>query len=175
VTVDSIARLGDSLSILATVVVSSVMLVSGVSKLRDLGAATVELLDYRLVPEAFAMPAAGGLALANVGAGAGLLIGVPGARWLCLGMLLVYSMAIASALLRGLRIDCHCGPSPEPMGAETLARNAVLMAALAIEAPAPTPISAIVAGSLAAGLLLAVGCRYLIPKRPQGALIQKGN
>jgi len=114
-------------------IAAGAFLASSYSKLRDLPGAEIALLDYRLVPAAVARPVATALAIAELGAGVLLVLGVPIGSALGLVLLAFFMAAIGSALLRHLDISCHCVEEDEPIGWPTLIRNGVLMLGLSAD------------------------------------------
>jgi len=122
--------------------VSLVLLVGAVQKIRDWNGFRTALAAYRLLPEALVMPAALALPILEVIAGAALFtipFRVPGAA-LALAVLLTVTAAVAINLLRGrIDIDCGCGgvEGRQRLSWGLVARNAVLMAAVALGAQAP--------------------------------------
>jgi len=115
-------------------------LVSGVSKF--LRARSVERMvaNYRLVPRALLPLFKRVLAPAEVAAGgllwASIWLPVHALAWsLAAGLLLVFSVAVASALARGLEIPCGCGLllNGHVITRATLERNMVLLSLLALE------------------------------------------
>lgn len=86
-----------------------------------------------------------GLAPAELVVAAGLIL-VPTARWSAVGamlLLIAFIAGITTALRRGRRPDCGCFGAlrPAPIGASTLVRNAVLLAAavfVVVFAPGPS-------------------------------------
>jgi hypothetical protein len=98
-------------------------------KLRAPRAFAAQLAAYRLLPDAASLPAALALAAAELGAAVALCLPAlaragAGVAALLLGL---YTGAIATNLVRGRRaIDCGCGLTPRPLGADLLARNALL-------------------------------------------------
>lgn len=112
------------------VIVGSVFLRSAFSKLRDIEGARIGVLDYRLVPAWIAAPVAVGLGVFELLTGGGLVLGSRVAAYTGVVLLLVVSLAAASALLRGLKIECHCAGEGQKLTWWTLARNAVFGAGL---------------------------------------------
>lgn len=123
--------------------VSLVLLVGAVQKMRDWNGFRTALAAYRLLPEALAMPAALALPVLEVIAGVALFsvpFRVPGAV-LALAVLLAVTAAVAINIARGrIDIDCGCGgiEGRQRLSWGLVVRNAVLMAAVALGAQAPT-------------------------------------
>lgn len=106
-------------------------------KLRDLRGFAALLAEYRLLPDGAALPAAAGLALAELATGTALCAPAwSRAGALAAALLLsLYAGAIAANLLRGRRaIDCGCGLAPRPLGAGLVVRNALLACAALVTA-----------------------------------------
>jgi uncharacterized membrane protein YphA (DoxX/SURF4 family) len=114
----------------AQLMVAGTLLVAGAQKLRDLRAARRAIQDYRLLPGPLEGPVVRLLAVAEVVAGTGVLIGALEMFVLAFALLIVFTFAIASALARGFEIDCHCATSSEKITLGTLLRNGALIAAL---------------------------------------------
>jgi hypothetical protein len=96
--------------------------------------------SYRLVPRALLPIARKILAPVEVGAGvllfASLWFPVYALAWtLAFGLLLAFSVAVASALARGLEIPCGCGLllNGHVITRATLVRNVVLLSLLALD------------------------------------------
>jgi hypothetical protein len=115
--------------------------VAAYHKLREPAVFVATLRDYRIVPAAWVAVLAALVVVAEVALTASLLVPavVPVAAAGCVGLLAVYSGAIALNLLRGRRhIDCGClGPAHrQPLAPWLLARNAVVgVAALVLLLP----------------------------------------
>lgn len=112
--------------LLVALVLAGTFGVSGSWKLADQRRAAIAVLDYQLVDERFAPAIAfvlGVLELSTAFAVVLLpLVGLPAA----LALLVVYTLAIATAARRGLNISCHCGPSDERVGRHAVTRNVAL-------------------------------------------------
>ncbi len=112
------------------VIVGSALLFSGFGKVRDPAAARVGVLDYRIVPVTLALPIGVVIGASELVVGAGVVLGSPLASALAVLLLGLFSLVAASALIRHLDIDCHCGGEGQRLGLGTLSRNAVLTTAL---------------------------------------------
>jgi peroxiredoxin/uncharacterized membrane protein YphA (DoxX/SURF4 family) len=113
---------------------AAVFAVAGGGKLADRAGAREAAIGFG-APAAIAGPLAVAIAIAELVV-AGLLLPDETARWGAvgaIGLLAVFSAAIAIALARGRAPDCHCFGQlhSEPAGPRTLARNG-LLAAVAI-------------------------------------------
>ena len=96
--------------------------------------------NYRLVPRSLLPIVRRMLAPAEVAAGVLLLVSlwlpVYSVAWtLAFGLLLVFSVGVASALARGLEIPCGCGLllNGHVITRATLVRNLALLALLALD------------------------------------------
>ncbi|SRR5258708_4537277 len=125
-----LALLAQSVVICGSTVVGGAFLAAALSKMTDIQGAVVEVLDYGLVPVALAQPLTGLFIVANAATALGLLLLQPLAAWTAACLLGIYSIAAATALSRGLHIDCHCGPGSEPLTKATIVRNIALIVAV---------------------------------------------
>jgi uncharacterized membrane protein YphA (DoxX/SURF4 family) len=135
------------LSTAGRLVLAGVWLAAGASKITDLDESVRAVRAYRILPELGAQLAGAGLPAVELLLGVLLLVGA-GVRVCALvsaALMAVYLVAIASAWLRGLRIDCGCfgGGGELAAGASPgygweLVRDAVLLvvAALLVRWPA---------------------------------------
>ena len=125
-------------------------------KLRAPRAFAAQLAEYRLVPDAAALPLGIALGVGEVALALSLLVpALSQAAALAAALLLaLYAGAIAIDLARGLGdFDCGCGLAPRPLGPGLVARNAGL-AAGALVAALPVswrPLGAVDALTIAAG------------------------
>ena len=101
-------------------------------KLRGLPSFQSALAGYRLLPPAWAAPAARLIPVLELAVAVGLLL--PGltapAAWAAAAVLAIYAGAVAINLLRGRReIDCGCGGpgGDRPLGVSLVVRNLVLI------------------------------------------------
>ncbi|MBA3450916.1 MAG: redoxin domain-containing protein, partial [Chloroflexia bacterium] len=119
----------DALLLAARLILATVFLVSGISKLFDLSGAQAAMRSFG-VPES--MTRAGGILLPIVEVAiAVLLIPVATARWgalLALVLLAIFIAGIVFNLSRGRKFDCHCFGqlTTSEIGPATLIRNVVL-------------------------------------------------
>jgi uncharacterized membrane protein YphA (DoxX/SURF4 family) len=117
-------------------VLGGVWVAAGVLKLPDPAGALRAVRAYRLLPEAVVAPVAFGLPVVEIGIGLALLAGVTvQLAAVSSGVLLaVFIVAVVSAWVRGLQIDCGCfgGYGEVTAGRTTYAsdvlRDAVLLA-----------------------------------------------
>jgi len=98
------------LSLICRLVVGGVFIWASLDKLAHPGEFAKAIHHYRLVPYALLHPVALLLPAVEFVAGAALVVGWwrRGAAILCGVMLLVFIVAIATALVRGLDISCGC-------------------------------------------------------------------
>jgi uncharacterized membrane protein YphA (DoxX/SURF4 family) len=111
------------------------LVVAGALKLRAPVAFATEIANYQLLP-AVAPYVAAVLPVLELVVGAALVLAPRpwrrAAALAALGMLGAFTVAVASAWLRHINIDCGCfGAGGGPITGLTLARNLVLMAAAA--------------------------------------------
>lgn len=147
------------------VLLAAVFALAGVTKLFDLPGSRRAMADFGVPGRA--VPATGLLVPLCELAVAVALVPHNSARWAAiaaLAMLLAFSGAIASAMLRGRAPDCHCFGQVHsaPAGPWTLARNAGLAglaALLALRGPGPAIDSWVSARSAAE--LVAIGATLL--------------
>lgn len=105
---------------------------AGATKLTDLNAAKIGILDYRIVPGQLAMPTAIVLGASELACGVGLFLAPPLAGPVAVLLLSLISLAVVSALARRLEIECHCGVEGERLTPWTLRRNAAAICALGV-------------------------------------------
>ncbi len=125
--------------LVADILVGSLLLLAGASKIRDFAAFTGTLANYRLLPSALVAPAGAMIALAELALGAAAIIAVPiGSQIAMLGaaaLLLTYAAAMGINIARGRdHIDCGClgfGTAKASLGWELVLRN-VAIAAIAL-------------------------------------------
>ena len=98
------------LSLVCRLVVGGVFIWASLDKLAHPAEFAKAIHHYRIVPYALLHPAALLLPMVEAVAGIALVIGWQrrGAALACAGMLLVFLVAIGSALVRGLDISCGC-------------------------------------------------------------------
>ena len=105
---------------------------TGVVKLADPTAFAVEIHNYQLFP-ALAPVLAAALPAVELGIGAALLAGPR--PWLragalaCAALMVVFTVAVGSAVARGINISCGCfGAGSGPVTLATVVRDVVLLA-----------------------------------------------
>jgi len=123
-------------SILCAAAVGAVFVLAALPKLQNPAAFAVAVYRYHLLPGALVNLAAGVLPWTELLAGAAMIAGRGHFRragaLLASLMLVVFSVAIAVSLARGLDIACGCfslSPAAAQAGWQNLARNALLLAA----------------------------------------------
>lgn len=102
--------LGATFAMAVCVMMGLLFLIAAVGKLRSIGEFRETLANYRLLPEAAVVPVAVLLPLTELTVGAALLPGFRLALVPAIGLLLLFSGAVAVNLRRGrTQIDCGCG------------------------------------------------------------------
>jgi putative oxidoreductase len=114
-------------------VLAGVLLAAAIPKLTDPAGFAAKLPNYRLFPDASVNIVAAVAPMWELLAAAALLSGrlYRGGVWLVTGLMATFTVLIASALLRGIDLDCGCfgaAAQAEPVGAFELVRNIVLLA-----------------------------------------------
>lgn len=125
----------------------ALMLVPGFLKILDPASFATEIHNYQLFPE-LAPVLAAALPAVEITLGVALILGTR--RWVragalgAAGLLAVFTLAVASVVVRGINISCGCfGGGSGPITAATVLRDVALLAAsvalfaLAAETPAP--------------------------------------
>jgi uncharacterized membrane protein YphA (DoxX/SURF4 family) len=116
-------RVGITVGTLLRLVAAAVWLTAGFYKLRDVSASVEAVRAYQLLPGPLVTPAGYALPVVEIGFGVLFLVGLF-TRYTAVASAVfdvVYVAGIASAAIRGLRIDCGCfSPGgPLPPGAPT--------------------------------------------------------
>jgi uncharacterized membrane protein YphA (DoxX/SURF4 family) len=119
---------------LARMILGIIFLFASIEKTADPAAFTQSIMNYRLVPLESAVVAATFLPWIELVCGAALLAGiwVRGSTLLCLIMLVVFTAAVISGIVRGLDITCGCFTQDTDVGKlgwTKIAENAALIAA----------------------------------------------
>jgi uncharacterized membrane protein YphA (DoxX/SURF4 family) len=109
---------------------AGVWLVAGAAKLADLERFHVQVAAYKLLPGGLEAPFAYALPFVEVGIGLYLALGLlirPTAILAC-ALMLAFVVAMAQARARGLSLDCGCFGSltRQPVGLDTILRDALL-------------------------------------------------
>lgn len=129
------------------VVVGGLFVVAGVLKLSDPNAFAIEIVNYRLLPELAPYAAVG---LPPVEVAIGLAMVAPADIWrragaaCATGLMVVFTLAVASAVARGMDVSCGCfGSSSGSVTWVTVARDIVLVLAAASLVVFPRPREAV--------------------------------
>ena len=114
----------------------ALFLAAGVAKLRDPAGFATEISNYRFLP-ALAPYLATMLPMIEAALGVTLLVGP--ARWrraaalATAGLLVVFTVAVAQVVARGINVDCGCfGGNSGPVTGWTVARDLGLLGAAAL-------------------------------------------
>ena len=119
------------LSMGARLFLGSVFLISGAEKLGALKTFGHAIANYEILPEPLSNIAALLFVWTELVVGILLVAGIAirGSSLLTSGMLMVFLIAIISAIIRGLDIDCGCfAGDPEPVGWKKVAEDVGLLA-----------------------------------------------
>lgn len=113
------------------IVLGVVLLWAGFIKATDLNQTAQGIINYQLIPEAWAITLAPLLPAVEILVGSCLILGVlfDGAVLITTGMFALFWVAVVSALARGLDIECGCFGTVDAaqIGWTTLARNTALL------------------------------------------------
>lgn len=133
------------LSSLCAAAVGAVFILAALPKLQDPATFALAVYRYHLFPAALVNLAALVVPWTELLAGAALVAGRGtlrrAAALVAAAMLLVFTIAIAISLLRGLDIACGCfslSPAAAAAGWKNLARNGLLFAAALVPLAAPS-------------------------------------
>lgn len=142
------------------VMLASLFAFTAVEKFMDPAGVRISILDYRLFRSRKVVGALAVLLTAGEFVVALTVVVDPrtGAA-LAIAVLAAYSLAIVSALVRHLSIDCHCGPTREAVGQDVLRRNLLLMcgAAYLVYATPTSLYQQVVAGTASTAMLAGLG------------------
>jgi hypothetical protein len=126
----------------------SLFFAAGISKSLRTGSVRHIVAHYRLMPQPLVPVAASALgpieAVAGVLLLTSLFLPIYAEAWaMTAGLLLMFSLAILSALARGIEIPCGCGLvlNGHVITPATLTRNLLLLWLLALDAPFPLAVS----------------------------------
>jgi uncharacterized membrane protein YphA (DoxX/SURF4 family) len=100
------------------VALGAIFIVAGGAKIGQAAYFAAQIAGFRLVPQVVIAPIALALPFLEVLLGVYLVIGLftRWAAWIAAVLLLIFDAAIASAVVRGMTIDCGCfGPSDATM------------------------------------------------------------
>jgi putative oxidoreductase len=127
-------RLGiDLVTVICSLGVGIVFLYASLDKIQHPGAFAQAIANYRMVPMVLLHPFAWVLPIAEAVVGLALIVGWQrrGAALLAALMTVMFIIAIASALARGLDISCGCFDTAagHGVGLDLLLRDVVLLAA----------------------------------------------
>ncbi len=131
----------------ARIGLGALFVLAGVLKLKDPQAFAIEITNYRLLP-ALAPYMAVGLPPVEVALGIALVL--PWDAWrragaaLATGLLAVFTLAVVSAVARGMDVSCGCfGASSDKVSYVTIARDValVVIAAALVVFPRSSPFS----------------------------------
>lgn len=162
----------DYIVLSATLILAMVFLLSGSSKLIDRTGTAITLREFGIPPR-YSGSVAGILPIAELATSA--LLVLPSTRMygtvVALGLLLLFTTAIAHALSRGKSTNCRCFGQirSRPIGWHTLGRNAGLIVVASgplvlnadgIDPHSSTAVQVLAAGLTTAGLLAAVGFEF---------------
>lgn len=132
---ERIARLGehDALRILSFVIrvfLAYTFLISGAEKLVAMRTFGHNIAAYGILPDALSNIAAALFVWSEIIIGVFLFAGVlvRGSGLVSSALLLLFLIAIISALARGLEIDCGCFANPEPIGLHKVWEDLALLA-----------------------------------------------
>ncbi|HTW83195.1 MAG TPA: MauE/DoxX family redox-associated membrane protein [Candidatus Sulfotelmatobacter sp.] len=124
------------------VALGAIFIVAGASKIGHAAFFAAQIAGFRILPQAVVAPLALVLPFLEVLLGAYLVVGLftRQAAWIAALLLLIFDAAIASAVVRGMAIDCGCfGPSDATLTTwSEVARDAifvVLAVIVALRAP----------------------------------------
>ncbi len=106
---------------------AAVLLVSALGKLRDPDRFAGDIGRYQLLPTAAAVPAAWFLIAAESAAVGLLVIGSPAGFWLASALLVVFGVAVGSAIGRRLAIPCGCFGGDDVVSPVAVVRIALLL------------------------------------------------
>lgn len=97
-------------TLISRAVVGIIFLLAGVTKATAIPAFQIEIAAYKMVPDALIAPMATLIPLLEILVAAFLLLGLQ-TKWAALGaagLLLIFEIAVLSAMARHLAIDCGC-------------------------------------------------------------------
>ena len=126
---------------LCQLAIGVLLLASSLAKLGDLPAFATQIGHYHLVPLAAVNLMAMTLPWIELVAGLALVVGVRprSAAWIALAMMLVFTVAIGTAMARGLDFECGCVGTADAtrVGAVKLLENLLFTALAAVGSLAP--------------------------------------
>jgi len=117
---------------LGRVAIGVVFLAASLAKLGDLGSFAAQIHNFRLLPIALENLAAMVLPWIELVAGLALVLGIRarGGAWVAAGLMVLFTVAVTLALVRGLDIECGCFGTADAsrVGGLKLAQNLALTA-----------------------------------------------
>jgi len=105
--------------ILARLVLGGIFVWAAVGKIPEAGSLAQTMTQFKLLPEALILPFAYFLPWLELVCGLGLVLGIyaRGAAWWATVLLVIFIVALAANLSRGLEVDCGCfGQAPSGTG-----------------------------------------------------------
>jgi hypothetical protein len=172
----------DGLGLIASLTLGAALVIAGASKVRDLDAFVIAVLNYDLLPRSLARAFARILPFAELACGVLLVVqvGRVSVAMTSAALLLTFLIAVSVNLIRGRSIQCHCfGSSAERIGWTTVVRLIVLLACASVLVAAPGDASPrrsdlLPAALVAAGVLLGL---YVLGTAPEVVRLwrSKGN
>ncbi|MBS1914218.1 MAG: DoxX family membrane protein [Bacteroidetes bacterium] len=120
------------LSFAARMLLAIVFIVSGAGKIGSLSTFAHSIAAYQMLPESLANIAALAFVWTELAIGILLFAGaaIRGSALLSSALLVVFLIAVITAIARGLNIDCGCFPgAPEPVGIRKVLEDLGLLAA----------------------------------------------
>lgn len=168
------------IGVAATVTNALILLVAGLSKLRNRGQLPGVITNYRLLPDTLVGPVAAGLPFVELAVAVGLIAGLRPAVLAAIGLLCLFALAMAINIRRGrAHIDCGCGRSElrQPLSVTLVLRNLVLALAL-VPAFGSLPAAGsgqwlIGAAAGTAGYVLLLVCNALAGLAAQARLLER--
>lgn len=174
-----LAELTAIADVIVILFMSALLVVSSITKLRDVQGARYAVLDYQLVGPGPALVLATGFGVIELAIAVGILVAPSWGLVAAAGLCGFYALIVLTAVARRIDIDCHCGPGSEKAGPVVIGRNLVFAAAsliVAMDTPslvdALGPINPL--HSIAAGTALAIGLVAAAVARVHGQLVVSG-
>ncbi len=100
--------------LIVRVAIGAIFIVAGAAKMGHFAEFAQQIAAFRIVPQPLVAPMAVLMPFIEIVLGGCLVAGIFTrlAGWVAVGLLLVFDLAIASAVLRGLHLSCGCfGPN----------------------------------------------------------------
>jgi uncharacterized membrane protein YphA (DoxX/SURF4 family) len=107
---EDLSRFSSSISFLARIVLGGIFIYSGTVKILDPSGFAQAVSNYRIIPDWLVNPFALVLPWIETVAGISMILGIwiPGGSLVIGSLLLVFTIALSAALIRGLDISCGC-------------------------------------------------------------------